>query len=152
MAYSAKSGNQGQRVTELLEKCSHYDKDERYMATNDLCNELIKGLAMDEPLEQRICTAILKQLDDQSNDVQSVAVKCLGVLFKRIHLVQMEKIADKLCKHVLGHGNESLRDIYAIGLKTLVLDIPEDLGVNVAERMTAQLLNGVACAVSHVHA
>jgi hypothetical protein len=50
------------------------------MATNDLCNELTKGLAMDEPLEQRICTAILKQLDDRSNDVQSVAVKCLGKL------------------------------------------------------------------------
>ena len=64
------------------------------------------GLAMDEPLEQRICTAILKQLDDQSNDVQSVAVKCLGILFKRIHLVQMEKISDKLCIHLLQGKNE----------------------------------------------
>lgn len=141
MSHGAKSTDQGQRVTELLEKCAHYDKDERYMATNDLCNELIKGLAMDEPLEQRICTAILKQLDDQSNDVQAVAVKCLGVLFKRIHLVQVEKIAVKLCKHIL-QGNDSLRDIYAIGLKTLLADIPEDLGVNVAERMATQLLNG----------
>jgi hypothetical protein len=62
----------------LLEKTSDWDKDERYMATNDLCTLLSNPpptLKIDEHTEQKICTAILKQLDDQSNDVQSVAVK-----------------------------------------------------------------------------
>lgn len=32
---------------------------------------------------------MLKQLDDQSNDVQSIAVKCLGILFKRVQEAQV---------------------------------------------------------------
>lgn len=41
----------------LLEKTSDWDKDERYMATNDLMNELIKGQSqlgpkMDELMER----------------------------------------------------------------------------------------------------
>lgn len=46
----------------LLEKTSDWDKDERYMATNDICNELAKDVKMDEVMEKRICTAILRQL------------------------------------------------------------------------------------------
>lgn len=38
--------------------------------------------------ERRICQTVLKQLDDQSNDVQSIAVKCLGILFKRVQEAQ----------------------------------------------------------------
>ena len=30
------------RINKLLELTGHYDKDERYMAANDLCNELIE--------------------------------------------------------------------------------------------------------------
>ena len=30
-------------LQDLIEKTSHYDKDERYMATNDLCNEFGKA-------------------------------------------------------------------------------------------------------------
>jgi len=76
----------------LLEKSSHFDKDERYMATNDLCVELQKDLKIDENMESRICTSILNQLDDKSNDVQSVAVKCLGILLKKVHLQQVMEI------------------------------------------------------------
>ena len=77
-------------LQDLIEKTSHYDKDERYMATNDLCNEFGKGTKIDEIMETRICTAVVKQLDDSSNDVQSVAVKCLGVLIKRFPLAAVE--------------------------------------------------------------
>ena len=46
----------------LLEKTSDWDKDERYMATNDLMNELIKdqnqhGPKMDELMERVSVTA-----------------------------------------------------------------------------------------------
>lgn len=37
----------------LLEKTTNYDKDERYMATNDLCNELQKDIKIDENMERR---------------------------------------------------------------------------------------------------
>lgn len=46
----------------LIEKTSDWDKDERFMATNDICNELSKDIKLDEALERRICQAILKQL------------------------------------------------------------------------------------------
>jgi hypothetical protein len=46
----------------LIEKTSHWDKDERYMATNDICNLLAKDVRVDEHMEQRLCSAILKQL------------------------------------------------------------------------------------------
>jgi hypothetical protein len=46
----------------LLEKTNDWDKDERYMATNDICNELSKDAKIDEVLERRICVAVLRQL------------------------------------------------------------------------------------------
>jgi hypothetical protein len=46
----------------LLEKTADWDKDERYMATNDLCTALTKDIKIDENMEQRICAAVLKQL------------------------------------------------------------------------------------------
>ena len=43
----------------LLEKTSDYDKDERYMATNDLCNELQKDIKIDENMEKRYSLSVL---------------------------------------------------------------------------------------------
>lgn len=60
----------------LLEKAVHYDKDERFMAINDLNAELQKDMRMDGALEKRICDTILDRLEkDTSNDVQAVSVK-----------------------------------------------------------------------------
>ena len=120
-------------LIQLLEKTSDWDKDERYMATNDLCNELSKDLKIDETMERRICAAVLKQLDDQSNDVQSVAVKCLAIILKKVHQTQIGEICDKLCNLILD-GKDALRDIYSIGLKTLIADVPDEMGQLVSER------------------
>ena len=52
-------------LNSLLEKTSNWDKDERYMATNDLCALLSNPpptLKIDDYTEQKICTAIIKQL------------------------------------------------------------------------------------------
>lgn len=40
-------------------------------------------------MEKRICAAVLKQLDDSSNDVQTIAVKCLGALLKKVQEAQV---------------------------------------------------------------
>jgi cullin-associated NEDD8-dissociated protein 1 len=42
-------------------------------------------------MEAKICTAVLKQLDDASNDVQSVAVKCLAIITKKVQQNQIGK-------------------------------------------------------------
>lgn len=129
-------------INELLEKTSDWDKDERYMATNDLCNLLNKDVKMDENMEQRICAAVLKQLDDQSNDVQSVAVKCLGIIIKKVQKAQIGNICTKLCSLILD-GKDALRDVYSIGLKTLIADVPDTMGPLVCDNITAKLLRGI---------
>ena len=130
------------RINDLIEKTSHYDKDERYMATNDLCHEFGRGIKFDEVMETRICSAIVKQLDDQSNDVQSVAVKCLGVLIKKVHSERVREICEKLSSLVL-RGEDALRDIYSIGLKTLITDTPEEMGTAIVGILPKQLLEGI---------
>ena len=129
-------------LNELIEKTSNYDKDERYMATNDLCQELNKGTKIDEIMETRICSAIVKQLDDKSNDVQSVAVKCLGVLIRKVSSERVAEICEKLSSLVLT-GDDSLRDIYSIGLKTLITDTPEEMGTIIVTILPKQLLEGI---------
>lgn len=111
---------------------------------------------------------MLKQLDDQSNDVQGLAVKCLGILFKKVHEAQVRgggrgsllvkeeslmscflfmagkvgEICDKLCTLILD-GKSELRDIYSIGLRTLISDVPEAMGKPVTQRLTSRLLSGI---------
>ena len=55
---------------------SNSDSDFRYMATNDLINELSKdSFALDETMERKIVAAVLKLLDDKNGEVQNLAVK-----------------------------------------------------------------------------
>jgi hypothetical protein len=81
--------------------------------------------------------------DDQSNDVQSVAVKCLAVLVKKVHQNQISEISKKLCSLVVDAGKDALRDIYSIGLKTLIADVPDSMGPLVCERLTTKLTAGI---------
>lgn len=141
------------------------------MATSDLCNELQKNLELDSALESRyvhgrlevfcighlhthsnesyiqsklrICASILKQLDDKSNDVQSIAVKCLGILVTKVHEAQVGQICDKLCDLIL-NGTHELRDIYSIGIKTLIGDVPESMGTLLTSRLSCRLLVGIS--------
>jgi hypothetical protein len=46
----------------LVDITSQGDKDERWMATNDLCNILSSDRAIDEVMEQKVCNAVLRQL------------------------------------------------------------------------------------------
>lgn len=132
----------GHNINQLLEKTADWDKDERYMATSDLCTELQKDIKIDAALERRICAAILKQLDDKSNDVQSIAVKCLGIILKKVQEAQVGDISDKLCALILDGSKAELRDIYSIGLKTLIADVPDHMG-GVVARLTPRLIGGI---------
>ena len=49
-------------LSSLLEKASSWDKDERYMASSDLCSLLGGEYKFDEVNEQKICAVVLKQL------------------------------------------------------------------------------------------
>ena len=66
------------------------------------------------PGERKICKAILKLLNDQSSDVQGLAVKCLSPLVRKVHDAQVDEVMVELCSSVLT-GKEEQRDICAIG-------------------------------------
>ncbi|KAF1791687.1 Armadillo-type fold [Phytophthora cactorum] len=119
-----------------------FDKDERYMATSDLCVELNKDVDLGPYLEPKVCVAVLKQLDDKSNDVQSIAVKCLGVLVTKVQVAQVADICAKLCDLIL-NGKPELRDIYSIGLKTIVADVSQTTGASIATGICTRLLTGL---------
>lgn len=46
----------------LVDTSAQGDKDERWMATNDICTVLSSDKVIDELMEQKICDAVLKQL------------------------------------------------------------------------------------------
>jgi hypothetical protein len=129
-------------IVKLLEKTSHYDKDERYMATSDIINLLKKESKMDSTLESRLCTAVLKQLNDTSADVQAVAIKCIGELTGRVQESQLKEVCASLSDHLLGDKDE-LKDIYSIGLKTTVSGVPEHMGSTVALELTPKMIRGI---------
>lgn len=112
------------------------------MATSDLISVLKKESKMDATLENRVCTAVLKQLDDSSADVQAVAIKCIGELTGRVQEAQLKDICSRLCKALL-NGKDELKDIYSIGLKTAVSSVPDVMGPTVANELTPQLIRGI---------
>lgn len=130
------------KIAQLLDKTTNFDKDERYMATSDLCVELNKDVGLGPYLEPKICAAVLKQLDDKSNDVQSIAVKCLGILVTKVQVAQVADICAKLCDLVL-NGKPELRDIYSIGLKTIVADVSQSTGAFIATGIGTRLQTGL---------
>ena len=123
------------------------------MATSDLC-EVIKRYAsgssyegygkIDAATERRICTAVLSLLKDKSNDVQAVAVKTLGVLLTTVQEEQVLEIADSLTDQVLDREKGELRDVYAIGLRTLCKTVPSVMGDRVSQRLVGRLLEGMS--------
>jgi cullin-associated NEDD8-dissociated protein 1 len=131
------------------------------MATSDLCEVLKRhasgdtaaasapgasrtaGVLFDSTTERRICTAVLRLLHDKSNDVQAIAVKTLGVLLTTVQQELVLEIADSLADQVLDASKSELRDVYAIGLRTLVKTIPSSMGDQTSSRLVGRLLDGI---------
>lgn len=136
-------------ISSTLEKMNSRDKDFRYMATADLVTELNKdGFKLDPDSEKKLTQAVLKLIEDNSNQVQELAVKCLGPLSKKVKEAQVQEIVDTLCKYLLdtGKNSDELRDIASIGLKTVITDIPNSnvtLATTVVKRLTPKLVKGI---------
>ena len=71
-------------IRTYIKQLAHYDNQERYMGLNDLGRELAKEGGIPDGLERTICEAVLSKLDDPSTDVQSIAVKTLALLLKKV--------------------------------------------------------------------
>lgn len=137
-------------IPALLKKTEHYDKDERYMATSDLCEVLKRqqpgaesgssSFMLDTSTERSICKAVLNLLHDKSHDVQAVAVKTLSVLLITVQEELVLEIEESLIDQVLDESKTELRDVYAIGLRTLVKTAPVTMGNKVSEKLLSRLL------------
>jgi len=113
------------------------------MATSDLATELEKvDGQLDSSLQTPIRDAILKQLDDPSNDVQSIACKCLCSIVQKFVCEQVEEIVDKLGS-LLVNGKFELRDIYSIALKNIISSVPEEFGPAISKKLVRRLLQGL---------
>ena len=72
------------------------------MATSDLLAELSKDSFRAAPdVEKKVVAAVLRQLDDQSGDVSTLAVKCLPPLVKNCSSGSVADVVnglvDRLC-------------------------------------------------------
>ena len=130
-------------LNSLLEKMTSLDKDFRFMATNDLMTELQRdSIKLDDEMERKVVTMLLKLLEDKNGEVQNLAVKCLGALVNKVDIAQLETVVDNLCSNMQSE-KEPLRDISSIGLKTVISVIPlynSQVAPNICKRITNQLM------------
>ncbi|GAX78344.1 hypothetical protein CEUSTIGMA_g5786.t1 [Chlamydomonas eustigma] len=135
-------------VLSILEKIASKDKDFRYMATSDLLNELQKdSFKVDGELEKKLSSALLTQLEDTSGDISGLAVKCLGLLVRRVSDMRIEDLSKALCDKVLNvKAKDQQRDIASIGLKTVIAEIPvlstSTISNQVTTIITSKMLEG----------
>lgn len=155
-----------------LTQTSDIDKDERFMATSDLCHELsllddvsisspppsssrsvvaapVVGPTLDSALQSMLSRTIVTLLEDSSTDVQTVSVKCLALLSRRLSSEQVGHIIDKLSSLIADPAKQESRDIYSIGLKTMVQSVAatNNAGVGVAGSAPPMLSEAPAAGV-----
>lgn len=69
-------------------------------------------------------------------------MKCLSILLKKVKQAQIEEICNKLSSLIID-GKPELRDIYSIGLKTLINDVPDEMGNLVCRKLVEKLVIGI---------
>ncbi|CAH8633222.1 unnamed protein product [Heterobilharzia americana] len=121
-------------LTSLLEKMVAADTDYRFMAMNDLINELqVNTLRLDLQSEKRVVGLILRLLRDPSGEVQSLAVQSLGPLATKVKEQQIVTIVKDLVGTMEKGGEGQLRSICSIGLKTVVNALPNTTDMAVVQ-------------------
>mmetsp|Transcript_77181 Transcript_77181/g.213364 ORF Transcript_77181/g.213364 Transcript_77181/m.213364 type:complete len:1277 (-) Transcript_77181:133-3963(-) len=130
-------------VSQLLDEMENWDKDKRFMAASDLMQEVtLSNQVLDLHLQKRICQAFLKQLEDQSIDVQGNAVKCLAKIVCKFQEQQIGEVLLKLSQLVL-EGKPEVRDIYATCLKGLLGELPASCSTLACQNVLPKMLNGI---------
>ena len=96
------------------------------MGTSDLLAELSKDSFRATPdVERKVTEVVLKQLDDQSADVSSLAIKCIPPLVKGASEKTTETVINALCAKLAmtAKSDAQRRDAGVIGLKSLVAEL-----------------------------
>ena len=111
------------KLGKLIKKASHHDKDERFMCLSDIATELDHPdcPALEPPLITTLARTLLTALNDSSSDVQTIAVKALGLLVRKGGGGgEVKEVVERLSALVVEEGKEESRDVYVIGMKTII--------------------------------
>jgi len=131
------------QILGFIAKMREFDQDDRYMAISDLLALLKDGMRTDG-LENEICTALLQRLDvDKSNDVQTITISCLSELLKRCDGVLITGVCDALADRILKTKSQ-IKDVYSIGLKTIIDIVPEASGRLVSSSLITSIITGIS--------
>lgn len=131
------------QINDLLEEMENWDKDKRFMAASDLMQEItMASQSLDLHLQKKVCQAFLKQLEDQSIDVQGNAVKCLAKIVCKFQEQQIGEVLAKLSQLVLD-GKAEVRDIYATCLKGLLSELPSACSTLACQNVLPKMLHGI---------
>lgn len=113
------------------------------MAASDLMQEITNSnQALDLHLQKRVCQAFLRQLEDQSIDVQGNAVKCLAKIVCKFQEQQIGEVLAKLSRLVLD-GKAEVRDIYATCLKGLLGELPSSCSALACQNVLPKMFHGI---------
>ncbi|CAE7220838.1 unnamed protein product, partial [Rhizoctonia solani] len=115
-----------QQLQMRIEKMQSPDSDLRFMALNDLANDLAKNQLgnQDEQSEAKLTRQVVSLLADKNSEVKNQAVN-LGQLIKVVRPAQMDSTIDQLIEYSGGKDDE-LRDIAGLALKTVTAELPLD--------------------------
>lgn len=109
------------------------EKDVRFTAMYDLMTELEKdSIELGDESEHKMVCMILDLIEDKNEEVQNLAIKCLGQLVKKKNKV--ETIVNSLCAKMVSN-NEQLRQHITgaaiekqdVSIQLKALDIISDL-------------------------
>lgn len=117
------------------------------LSITDLLTELqVATFKVDIDLEKKLVTALLSQLEDASGEIGGLAVKCLGLIIKKVHESQSDILIKSLCDKVLSSKKENHRDIASIALKTVIQEIPErgTLATNTSAVIASKMIEGAS--------
>lgn len=129
------------KLGKLIKKATHHDKDERFMCLSDIATELDHPdcPALEPPLITTLARALTAALSDSSTDVQTIAVKALGLLVRKAGGGgEVKEVVERLSVLVVEEGKEESRDVYVIGMKTIIAHMSSGAGgVTTAGTVTA---------------
>lgn len=104
------------------------------MATSDLARELKSShLVLDDFETDKIISAVLRQLNDSSGDISSLANTCLGILVGKVDAKHFDAMCAALLDQMKGDKDGMRRDIAYLGVKTVI----QNIGTQEHARVTA---------------
>jgi len=131
----------------LMRKAGHHDKDERFMCLSDIATSLDQPdcPALEPPLITTLARTLLTALNDSSTDVQTIAVKALGLLVRKGGGGgEVKEVVERLSALVVEEGAEDSRDVYVIGMKTIIAHMSSSGGAGVSTSGASGSTGGTA--------